>query len=39
MNTIAMVVLVLLVIVMFQNFRRGTLPQWFRAKFFNQRAG
>jgi hypothetical protein len=36
-NTIAAVVLVLLAVVMFNNFRQGTLGDWFRAKFLNQK--
>jgi hypothetical protein len=36
MNTIAGAVLTMVVIVMFQNYRRGTLRQWFAAKFLNQ---
>jgi hypothetical protein len=37
-NTLAAVALVLLLIVMFINFRNGTLRQWFAAKFLNQKA-
>jgi hypothetical protein len=35
-NTIAGLVLLLLFIVVFQNYAAGTLGQWFKAKFFNQ---
>lgn len=38
MNTVAGLILILLVIVAFNNFRAGTLGQWLRAKFFNQAA-
>jgi hypothetical protein len=36
-NTVAAVLLLLLAIVMFVNFRNGTLGDWFRAKFLNQK--
>lgn len=35
MNTVAAAFLVLVLIAMFVNFRRGTLGQWARAKFLN----
>ena len=36
MSTLAVPILVLLALVMFHNFARGTLGLWFRAKFLNQ---
>lgn len=38
METIAFALLLVLVMVMFTNFRNGTLGQWFRAKFLGQGA-
>lgn len=35
MNSIAGGFLVLLVVIMFNNWRKGTLGQWARAKFLN----
>jgi hypothetical protein len=37
MNTVAGVLLGLLAIIVWNNYRAGTLGQWARAKFFNQR--
>jgi hypothetical protein len=34
-NTLAGFVLLLLAVVLFNNFRAGTLGQWLRAKFLN----
>lgn len=36
MNTVASIILILLLVVMFQQYVNGTLGQWMRAKFLNQ---
>ena len=35
MNTFAGLLLLVLVIVLFNQWRKGTLPQWFASKFLN----
>ena len=37
MKTAGAALVVLLVLVMFDNYAAGTLGQWFRAKFLNQK--
>lgn len=39
MNTAAGIVLVLLVLILWRNYRAGTLRDWFAAKFLNIKAG